>query len=673
MGFLRRNDNSKPDYTSLQIQTSTSILPIPIVWGQNKIAPNLIWYANFQAVPGGNGKGIGGKGSVFGGGAAAADDYTYSADLIMALCEGPIAGGPFGTGIGLIWKDLAIYVPLELGLGSYPGSTPQAVWPYLEAIYPYNALAYQGTAYLWGAGYNLGNSAAIGNHNVEIYGPYAGTGVNGIDADPALVIYDFLTNAQYGAGFDPASIDSTTLFGSGGDASLQTYCKSMGFAFSPVLISQEQGSSILARWLQLLSCAAVWSGGLLKFIPYGDTAISQGSQTSYQTQLSVPATAPETATYFHPPSFVTVATPANFVSDEGVVFAFSNIPFAFIGANIPSVSQTYGMITPGTYIFAAADYGKPIVITWTGSAASSYTPNLTPVYALTDSDFVDEKGNKDPLQVERADVFSLPTIQRVEVLSRSNQYSATPVEARDQSQIEIFGPRVGSTIQGHEICDEFVIGPLVAQTILQRELYVRTKFKFELSWEYCLLDPMDVVTITDANLGFSNYPVRIVEVEENDKGLLAITAEELVVGVSTPAFYQNASPAGSFQQNTGAPADALGNPAGIMLSPGQDHDLTCAEALIEALDPHALIADKAFDANSFISALNARAITPVIPPKSNRKTPRPCDFILYCERNLIERFFNKLKHFRAIATRYDKLDKIFLAGVQLACAVILLN
>ena len=122
-----------------------------------------------------------------------------------------------------------------------------------------------------------------------------------------------------------------------------------------------------------------------------------------------------------------------------------------------------------------------------------------------------------------------------------------------------------------------------------------------------------------------------------------------------------------------AVVDALGNPAGIMLSPGQDHDLTCAEALIEALDPHALIADKAFDANSFISALNARAITPVIPPKSNRKTPRPCDFILYCERNLIERFFNKLKHFRAIATRYDKLDKIFLAGVQLACAVILLN
>jgi transposase len=119
--------------------------------------------------------------------------------------------------------------------------------------------------------------------------------------------------------------------------------------------------------------------------------------------------------------------------------------------------------------------------------------------------------------------------------------------------------------------------------------------------------------------------------------------------------------------------DALGNPVEVMLSPGQDHDLTCAESLIEAVDPGALIADKAFDADAFIRALNAQAITPVIPPKSNRKTQRPCDFALYCERNLIERLFNKLKHFRAIATRYDKLAKIFLAGVQLACAVILLN
>jgi len=110
-----------------------------------------------------------------------------------------------------------------------------------------------------------------------------------------------------------------------------------------------------------------------------------------------------------------------------------------------------------------------------------------------------------------------------------------------------------------------------------------------------------------------------------------------------------------------------------MLTPGQAHDLACAQPLIDSADPQALIGDKAYDADPLIDTLNQRQITPVIPPKANRKTPRDCDFALYCERNLVERFFNKLKHFRAIATRYDKLARNFLAGIQLACAIILLN
>src|ERR1700730_13781929 len=119
--------------------------------------------------------------------------------------------------------------------------------------------------------------------------------------------------------------------------------------------------------------------------------------------------------------------------------------------------------------------------------------------------------------------------------------------------------------------------------------------------------------------------------------------------------------------------DALGNPVELMLTPGQDHDLACAEPLIENADPDALIADKAYDADRFVEVLTQREITPVIPPKADRKIQRACDFALYCERNLVERFFNQLKHFRAIATRYDKLARNFLAGVQLAATTILLN
>jgi transposase len=88
--------------------------------------------------------------------------------------------------------------------------------------------------------------------------------------------------------------------------------------------------------------------------------------------------------------------------------------------------------------------------------------------------------------------------------------------------------------------------------------------------------------------------------------------------------------------------DALGNPFSLMLTPGQDHDLTCAQPLLQTADPRALIGDKAYDADPLIDTLNGRAIIPVIPPKANRKLKRDCDFVLYCERNLVERFFNKI-------------------------------
>ena len=111
----------------------------------------------------------------------------------------------------------------------------------------------------------------------------------------------------------------------------------------------------------------------------------------------------------------------------------------------------------------------------------------------------------------------------------------------------------------------------------------------------------------------------------------------------------------------------------MMLTPGQAHDLTCAQPLLENVDPGALLADKAYDADQLIDTLIQRAITPVIPPKANRKVKRDCDFVLYCERNLVERFFNKIKHYRGIATRYDKLARNFLGAVQLVAAIILLN
>ena len=87
-----------------------------------------------------------------------------------------------------------------------------------------------------------------------------------------------------------------------------------------------------------------------------------------------------------------------------------------------------------------------------------------------------------------------------------------------------------------------------------------------------------------------------------------------------------------------------------------------------------LIADKAFDADArVLEPLAAAGKTAVIPPRANRRSPREFDRELYKVRHLIENFFAKLKQFRAIATRYDKTARNFLAGVHLAASAIWLN
>ena len=119
--------------------------------------------------------------------------------------------------------------------------------------------------------------------------------------------------------------------------------------------------------------------------------------------------------------------------------------------------------------------------------------------------------------------------------------------------------------------------------------------------------------------------------------------------------------------------DALGNPVAVSLTPGQESDISQAEPLLEDVEPGAFLADKGYDADALIEALEKRGITPVIPSKANRLVQRKTDFALYRERNLVERFFCRIKGFRAIATRYDKLAGTFLAAVQLVAAVIWLN
>ena len=120
--------------------------------------------------------------------------------------------------------------------------------------------------------------------------------------------------------------------------------------------------------------------------------------------------------------------------------------------------------------------------------------------------------------------------------------------------------------------------------------------------------------------------------------------------------------------------DALGNPTGFHLTGGEAHDLVGADHLLPEMQADTLLADKASDADErVIQPLVAAGKTAVIPSRANRKSPRDYDRHLYRERHLIENFFAKLKQFRAIATRYDKTARNFLAAVYMAASAIWLN
>jgi transposase len=119
--------------------------------------------------------------------------------------------------------------------------------------------------------------------------------------------------------------------------------------------------------------------------------------------------------------------------------------------------------------------------------------------------------------------------------------------------------------------------------------------------------------------------------------------------------------------------DALGNPVAFKLSRGELHDSKMAETLLTDQPAEHIIADKAYDTDAIRQQIQDQGAEAVIPSKKNRVNPIPHDRILYKERNLVERFFNKIKHCRRIATRYDKLDSSYMAFIHLAAIEITLR
>ena len=234
--FARRQEvRQQPDYTGLQIQTSVNALPIPIVWGESQDRAERDLVQQFPDPYATEPR------------AAARADCSPRDDRPATTYTRRAHYGALRGADRRHQPDLARPIGLharELGLSLFTGTTPQSVWSYLATAYPSQALAYQGTAYVCAANYNSAIPRRSPTTISKSRGSSTAPASTASTPTRRKIVDDFLTNAQYGVGFPAGSIDATTLFGSGGDASYQTYCTAVGFALSPALTNQEQASSI---------------------------------------------------------------------------------------------------------------------------------------------------------------------------------------------------------------------------------------------------------------------------------------------------------------------------------------------------------------------------------------------------------------------------------------------
>lgn len=416
MGFLHSsNAANPPNYTGVQIQTSSEGMVLPVIYGANRTAPNLVWTDNFHKSSGGK-KGGGGKGGGKGG------NVTYTAGCILAVCEGPVA-------FGLIFVDNTTVTTFSaLNLVAYTGTTTQTPFDCISTLPGFVPIAYRNVAYLATNVYNLGSAAALPQHNFEIYGFFSGSGA---DVNPAIFLYDILTNNRYGLNIPAGLIADLTQY--------ETYCTALHLLMAPVLDKEETALSIFQRWAQLSNSWIFWSENQLKVVPLGDQTVT-----------------------------------------------------------------AYGV---------------------------TYTPITNIRYNLTYDDFVAKSGSP-PLTATRSEPSKAYNWVKLDVRDRLNQYSSATLEYKDETSINKYGTFQANSITADEVCDR-TIGAVMVGLIGNRALYIRNTYKFVLSYNFVLLEPGDIVSLSDPAIGLDHYPVRIQSISETDTGELEFIAEECPSGVGT--------------------------------------------------------------------------------------------------------------------------------------------
>lgn len=534
-GSKPKPQNATPPATSLRIQTSVEGKAKPIVWGTARVPANMLWYGGFISYPLSQFQSSG-KGGIFnaqGGGGANETQTVYQFGVILGLCEGPVSG------FSRMWQGKTL-LPTIAPYGGFVGGPSQAPWSFLVARYPAAAENYRTTAYLAGVPAFL--SAELPNTTVEVTSVLPPALVGLFDVSPTDWLADLLDNPNYGVpGWTSAwNADWTMAKG---------YFIATGLLISYALTDNTTANQFAANVIESVNALPVWSEGVLKLVPLGDQQIIAGTVTPGTTTVTVPSTGSEL-----PPFATQVATAATFVEDNGCKFQGSGIVLTKVASQLITGKVldegTYAVDEHGLYQFAAADVGVNIIVSFKSASQGSFNPPTTALYDFDDTNIIQNQssfGNSssDPVAGQMKAPRDQNNVVKVNFLDRSSDYNPAQTSAKDDAAILQFGERGSKGAKDWHWFLTRGAADMAAALGLGRE-QVGNYYAFTSRPGFAsLLEPGDIVTISDPGMSLARQWARIRKITENGDRSLSLMVQEYLFGSGAAPAYGTQSSLGA--------------------------------------------------------------------------------------------------------------------------------
>lgn len=547
---------------AMQLQSSARGVVVPWVRGVTRIACNLVWYNGFKATP--HTETEGGKG---GGVKQQNTTYTYSASLILGLGHGPFIGAPSA------WVGKAQHIGTSIG-------SKVATVPENFAVPGSGSMAHTLTH----------ASSFLCVIAVTVTGLYASGVVTPLAEGDAWSC-------------TPAGVFTVL------DAALRGFTVTITYQYASSTITHTVLADLGFSFLKGTIGQAVWSG-LSSFpseaLGYSGLAAVAGQDylLGDQAQLDnhlFEAVAPMA---YHLGSGVPDVDPALFVRELMLdQKAGAGVPARFVGAmqrwsdycvaaNLLVSPALTRQTTMAEVVKLAAELTCSAISTSGGRVeiipradasetgnGRTYTPNLTPVYDLTDECYTPNGSGSSPLRYRppsgNQDRFNTWSLQ---YRNRANAYATDTADAKDAADIAARGVRANTSAVQAEWINSSASAAKAVQLMMQRSISVLQEYEVPLPPHYSLIDLVDVLTLTDTRLDMDRVPVLVVGIDEKPNGDLVIVAEDYPIGAASSPLY--ATPDGiGFQPDYGADPGPVDAPA-IFEGPAIHAGVTGVEVFI---------------------------------------------------------------------------------------------